>query len=78
MSSDPFFLLADFEAYLEAQDRVDAAWHQPAVWQRMGLLNMARSGFFSSDRAIRTYADQIWSLQAAPVDMTCSLPIPTP
>jgi glycogen phosphorylase len=78
MSSDPFFLLADFEAYSEAQNRVDEAWREPGRWQRMGLLNMARSGFFSSDRAIRTYADQIWSLQAAPVEMTCPLSVPTP
>lgn len=59
---DPFLVLADYAAYLECQDRVDAAWREPARWSRMSILNTARSGKFSSDRAIEQYNDAIWNV----------------
>ena len=65
---DPFLVCADFRAYLEAQDRVEQAWQAPAAWTEASILNVARCGRFSSDRAIREYARQIWGVepQSAP------------
>ena len=59
---DPFLVLADFRSYADCQARVDAAYRNPVDWARMGILNTARMGKFSSDRAIREYADKIWRL----------------
>jgi starch phosphorylase len=58
--SDPFLVLADFAAYAACQARVSDAWRDEARWTRMSILNTARSGKFSSDRAIREYCDEIW------------------
>ena len=60
-------------AYLEAQARVDRAWHERQSWQRMSLLNTARSGYFSSDRSVREYATRIWQTPSVPVEMTCPI-----
>jgi starch phosphorylase len=62
LGSDPFMVAADFESYWAAQRRVDMCWNDPARWQRMSLLNTARMGWFSSDRAIREYAEDIWQV----------------
>jgi starch phosphorylase len=70
---DPFFVLADFEAYLRAQEAVSSAWSDRARWNRMSLLNTARSGLFSSDRSIRDYASRIWRAEAFPVTITCEI-----
>ena len=70
---DPFFVLADFNDYLRAQAEVDLAWADRGRWNRMSLLNSARSGFFSSDRSIRDYADRIWKAESFPVTITCEL-----
>jgi starch phosphorylase len=56
---DPFFVLADFQSYLDTQDTVDRTWADRGRWNRMSLLNTARTGFFSSDRSIRDYAKRI-------------------
>jgi starch phosphorylase len=64
---DPFFVLADFNGYVEAQNRVAAAFSDKTMWAKKAILNIARSGKFSSDRAIRDYATEIWDL--APVDV---------
>lgn len=61
---DPFMVLADFEAYLKANDQVDEAWRDKSRWARMAILNTARTGKFSSDRTIRQYAEDIWHLDA--------------
>ena len=71
---DPYFLLADFADYMEAQERVADAWCDQARWQQMSVLNTARSGFFSSDRSIREYAERIWQVQPRPLQMACALP----
>ncbi|MFN9071588.1 MAG: glycogen/starch/alpha-glucan phosphorylase, partial [Cyanobacteriota bacterium] len=71
--SDPFFVLADFADYLRAQGEVSQAWADPTRWNRMSLLNSARTGFFSSDRSIRQYAKDIWRAEAFPVTITCEL-----
>jgi glycogen phosphorylase len=57
---DPFLVLADYASYIECQDRVSAAWQDTSAWTRMSVLNTARSGKFSSDRAITQYCDDIW------------------
>ena len=64
---DPFMVLADFRAYSDAHQRVDAAYRDPLKWARMAILNTARMGKFSSDRTIREYAKDIWSLSPVPV-----------
>jgi starch phosphorylase len=57
---DPFMVVADFDAYWDAQRKVDALWNEPALWWRTATLNIARMGWFSSDRTIRDYAGEIW------------------
>lgn len=62
---DHYLVTADFEAYFEAQRRVDHAFTDPAHWHRMAALNTARMGFFSSDRTIKGYMSDIWSISPA-------------
>ena len=74
LHSDPFFVLADFEAYLQAQQRIDGRWLDQQGWRQSSLMNTARSGFFSSDRSIHDYAERIWCVDPMPVELACSLP----
>ncbi|MGO8936992.1 MAG: glycogen/starch/alpha-glucan phosphorylase [Mycobacterium sp.] len=59
---DPFLVLADYAAYVDCQERVSAAWQDTEAWTRMSILNTARGGKFSSDRAIAEYCDEIWNV----------------
>ncbi|STD11937.1 Maltodextrin phosphorylase [Dermatophilus congolensis] len=60
LGSDRFMALADFDSYMQAQARVEAFYADEAAWTRSAILNVARSGFFSSDRSMRDYLDRIW------------------
>ncbi|HEU5019463.1 MAG TPA: glycogen/starch/alpha-glucan phosphorylase [Pseudolabrys sp.] len=62
---DRFMVAADFDAYWNAQRKVDALWRSPADWWRMSILNTARMAWFSSDRTIREYARDIWNVPAS-------------
>ncbi|MCX5808680.1 MAG: glycogen/starch/alpha-glucan phosphorylase [Proteobacteria bacterium] len=64
---DQYFVLADYASYMECQERVDKAYRDKDRWTRMAVLNVARSGKFSSDRAIREYAETIWNIMPVPV-----------
>ena len=61
-TKDPYMCLADFQSYVDAQDALDKAYGDEERWNRMSLVNVAKSGFFSSDRSIQEYADRIWAL----------------
>ncbi|MDW8324141.1 MAG: glycogen/starch/alpha-glucan phosphorylase [Burkholderiales bacterium] len=63
LQHDPYLVLADFDAYRAAQQRVDHAWLEPVRWTRMSVLNVARSGWCSSDRSIAEYARDIWRVE---------------
>ena len=58
--NDEFFVLKDFDAYLEAQNKIDFIYRDQLKWQRMCGVNIAHSGIFSSDRTIKEYATGIW------------------
>ena len=58
--NDEFFVLKDFNAYLEAQNRIDDLYRDKVRWQKMCGINIAHSGIFSSDRTIKEYATGIW------------------
>ncbi|MEX2582782.1 MAG: glycogen/starch/alpha-glucan phosphorylase [Gemmatimonadota bacterium] len=59
---DRFMLVADFDAYLDAQTKVDATYLDQERWAEMAILNVARCGFFSSDRSVAEYAEKVWKL----------------
>jgi starch phosphorylase len=60
---DPFLVLADYTSYVDCQDQVSAAWQDRDSWTKMSILNTARSGKFSSGRAIAEYCDEIWNVR---------------
>ncbi|TLS73720.1 glycogen/starch/alpha-glucan phosphorylase [Mariprofundus erugo] len=63
MGVDPYMLCADFDSYINCQQQVSEAWRNPDHWARMSILNVARIGKFSSDRAIRDYCENIWHIK---------------
>jgi starch phosphorylase len=67
LDRDDYLLLADYPAYIAAQEAVGRAYQDPANWTRMSILNVARMGKFSSDRAIREYCRDIWHIEPVPV-----------
>jgi starch phosphorylase len=60
---EPFFVLADYAAYVAAQDAVDALYLRPDEWSRKAVINTLSMGTFSSDRSIREYAQRIWRIK---------------
>lgn len=72
---DPYLLLADYQSYIDCQDRVAEAYLDQKQWTRMSILNSARTGMFSSDRSIREYCTDIWKVEpvkVSQIDRFCS------
>jgi starch phosphorylase len=67
LNHDPFLLLADYQSYIECQDRVSSAYRDQDQWVRMSILNVARMGKFSSDRSIREYCEHVWNIKPGKV-----------
>jgi len=64
--ADYYMVSADFEDYFKTQRAVDRLWQSPADWMRMSILNVANMAWFSSDRTIREYAQEIWHVPVEP------------
>ena len=60
---DEYMVFADYQPYIDCQDEVDRVYRDVERWTRMSILNSARTGFFSSDRTIHEYADDIWNIK---------------
>ena len=66
---DMYFILKDFRSYAEAQKKVEEAYRDTTGWARSAMLNVAKSGKFSSDRTIEEYAQEIWKLKKVKVEV---------
>ena len=67
---DDYFVLADFQSYIDCQNEVSQAWADRHHWTKMSILNVARMGPFSSDRTIRDYCRDIWRVEPNPVQLS--------
>jgi starch phosphorylase len=67
-SGDHYFHFADYRMYIDAQQKVSNLYMDKKEWIRKSILNVARSGKFSSDRTIREYAEDIWDLKRVPIN----------
>ena len=63
---DHYMVSADFDSYYECQRGIDARWQVMPAWTRASILNVARMAWFSSDRTIREYAEEIWNVPVHP------------
>jgi starch phosphorylase len=70
---DPYLVLADFTSYADCQRRVERAYVDPDRWSVMSILNVARSGSFSSDRTIGEYAAEVWRVPQVPIRLASQL-----
>ncbi len=68
LNQDQYMLLADYQPYIDCQDRVSETWRDQNLWTRMSILNVARIGKFSSDRSIQDYCRDIWKVEPVPVE----------
>ena len=68
LERDPYFILKDFEAYCRANEKIDELYQKPEIWWEKGIRNIAKAGYFSSDRTIKEYSEGVWDLK--PVDPT--------
>jgi len=66
---DPYMVFADYQSYVDCQDQVSKAYQEPENWVRMSILNTARMGKFSSDRAIREYGEAVWHAKPVKVEL---------
>ena len=66
-TTDQYFILADFRAYIRCQEAVSREYADDAIWTRKSIANIAGTGFFSSDRSIKEYAQKIWKTPAVRV-----------
>ena len=66
---DEYLLFADYQSYVDCQDRVSRTYGDQDAWTRMSILNAARMGKFSSDRTIRQYCEEIWKIRPVPVSL---------
>ena len=64
---DQYCLLADFDSYVKCQERVSALYQDEKAWTKMSILNVANVGKFSTDRAIKQYAEEIWGISPVPI-----------
>jgi starch phosphorylase len=69
LTRDEYMLLADYQSYIDCQDRVSATYRDRDHWTRMSMLNVARIGKFSSDRSIRDYCADIWKTWPVKVEI---------
>ncbi len=69
LDPDEYLLLADYQSYIDCQDRVAAAYRNRSHWTRMSILNVARIGKFSSDRSIRDYCADIWKTWPVKIEL---------
>jgi starch phosphorylase len=69
LEHDPYLVLADFPAYAQCQRQVDRAYKARESWTRLSILNAARTGKFSSDRAMHEYCRDIWRVGAMPITL---------
>lgn len=67
-NGDFYMHLADLTAYTQTQERVGMLYSQPEAWAKKAILNVAASGYFSSDRTISQYASEIWNAKPCPID----------
>src|SRR5262249_34704760 len=72
LEHDPFMLLVDYGPYIESQEKVSLAYRDQEKWSRMSILNVARIGYFSSDRAIKEYCEHIWHVLPVQVKILTS------
>lgn len=61
--SDSYMVMADFESYKKAQEKLCNAYRDKARWNRMSLVNIAKAGFFAADRSVKEYANRIWDIK---------------
>jgi starch phosphorylase len=66
---DPYLLLADYQSYIDAQDRVGVAYQDQEHWSQMSIINALRMGKFSSDRSIRDYCQKIWRVEPVAIEL---------
>ncbi len=66
--NDEYLLLADFEAYVHAQNNIEKRYQNKEEWAKTCLINIAQSGYFSSDRTIKQYADDIWNIHSVDIE----------
>jgi starch phosphorylase len=67
--NDEYLLFADYQSYIDAQDELEHTWCDTDLWSRMSILNVARMGRFSSDRAVLEYCKYIWHISPLPINM---------
>ena len=70
LDRDEYMLLADYPSYVACQAEVSRTWHDPEQWTRMSILNVARMGMFSSDRAVGEYCRDIWRVDPVPIELS--------